>query len=177
MPLSSPVEGDTGSNKTYLMHPYVRAGRARRYLFALVAGDLGSIKDSFTTKSGRKVPPAPNDHATFALLVQESHVACLRMCSLPIVCCSLMSTCSFAHVLSAHVLVYPRVCLCRLPTFSSTCGLPAVLLESPCSLCATGCALPNTHAQAVCRTTYDRLSILGSRGNSTGGPLPHQKAA
>ena len=27
-----------------------------RYLFALVAGDLGSIKDSFTTKSGRKVP-------------------------------------------------------------------------------------------------------------------------
>jgi hypothetical protein len=29
--------------------------RSRRYLFAVVAGDLGSIKDTFTTKSGRKV--------------------------------------------------------------------------------------------------------------------------
>lgn len=46
-----PVEGKPGRHFAVWEDPFKKPS----YLFALVAGDLGSISDSFTTMSGRKV--------------------------------------------------------------------------------------------------------------------------
>jgi len=46
-------KGDLGNNRHYALweDPFPKPS----YLFAVVAGDLGSIKDTYTTKSGREV--------------------------------------------------------------------------------------------------------------------------